>query len=138
MRSSARERRGSASERPSAPWGSFPLIELVTLVALILVGVGFFAVQGRQGALMIGVGVVLGSLAGLELSIREHLAGYRSHTLLLSGFAAAVVLAALFYLAPDSIPVVVRLVVAGIVFAAGARVLMLVFERRAGVAYKLR
>ena len=41
---------------------------------------------------MLGVGLVLGSLAGLELSVREHFAGYRSHTLLL---AAAVGVATL-------------------------------------------
>ena len=99
---------------------------------------GFLVVKGDQGAVMIGVGVVLAALAGLELSIREHLGGYRSHTLLLAGFSAAVVLAALFYLAPESLPVVVRLVIAGIVFAAMARILTLVFQRRAGVAYKLR
>ncbi len=87
---------------------------------------------------MVGVGVVLGSLAGLELSIREHFAGYRSHTLILSGFLAAIVLAGLFYLAPDDVPVVVRLVIAGIVFAGSARILSLMFERRAGVLYKVR
>ena len=76
--------------------------------------------------------------AGLELSIREHFAGYRSHTLLLSGVAGAAVLAALFYLAPEDVPVVVRIVVAGIVFAGTARILSLLFQRRAGVLYKLR
>ena len=87
---------------------------------------------------MVVVGVALASLAGLELAIREHLAGYRSHTMLLSGFLAAIVLAALFYLAPDDVPVVVRLAIAGVVFAGTARILMLVFQRRAGVTYKLR
>ncbi len=33
----------------------------------------------------IGVGVVLAALGGLEVSVREHLAGYRSHTTLLAG-----------------------------------------------------
>ncbi len=125
-------------ERPPAPWGSFPLVELMTLIGIILVVLGFLVVKGDQGAVMIGVGVVLAALAGLELSIREHLGGYRSHTLLLAGFAAAIVLAGLFYLAPESLPVVVRLVIAGIVFAGMARILTLVFQRRAGVAYKLR
>ena len=37
--------------------------------------------------MLIGTGLALGSLAGLELSIREHFAGYRSHTLLLAGAA---------------------------------------------------
>jgi hypothetical protein len=113
-------------------------VEIVTLIAIVLLALGFLVVQGSQGAVMIGVGVALGSLAGLELSIREHFAGYRSHTLLLSGFLAAIVLAALFYLAPPKVPVVVRLAVGALVFAGAARALSLAFQRRAGVAYKLR
>ena len=35
---------------------------------------------GRQGQTMVAAGVVLASLGGLELSIREHFGGYRSHT----------------------------------------------------------
>ena len=40
-------------------------------------------------------GLALASLGGLELSVREHFAGYRSHTTLLSGVAAFVVISAL-------------------------------------------
>src|ERR687897_1984351 len=72
------------SGTPSAPWGSFPLTELVVLVALVLLVAGFFVAPPR-GPVMLGAGLVLGSLAGLELAAREHLAGYRSHTLLLGG-----------------------------------------------------
>ena len=82
--------------------------------------------------------MALGSLAGLELSIREHFSGFRSHTLLLSGVAGALVLAALFYLAPEGLGVAVRLAIATIVFAGSARVLSLLFQRRAGVLYKVR
>ena len=52
---------------------------------------------------MLGAGLVLGSLAGLELSAREHFSGYRSHTLLLGGavgVATVAGLAALTGLAP--------------------------------------
>src|SRR5262245_26491416 len=99
-------RRPIDDERPDAPWGSFPLVELVTFIGIVLIILGFFVVKGDQGALMVIVGVALAALAGLELSVREHFAGFRSHTLLLSGFAAAIVLAALFYLAPDDLSVV--------------------------------
>jgi len=115
-----------------------PLVELTTLVGIVLLIGGFFVVKGDQGAVMVVVGIVLGSLAGLELSIREHFGGYRSHTLLLSGVAGAAVLAALSYLAPDAVSIVARLAIGGVVFAGSARILMLLFERRAGVAYKLR
>jgi hypothetical protein len=47
----------------------------------------------------IGVGVVLAGLGGLEVSLREHLAGYRSHTTLLSGTVFVVLTGGLFYLA---------------------------------------
>ena len=59
---------------PKAPWGSFPLTELVVLVALVLLVLGF-VVPPPRGAIMLGAGLALGSLAGLELAIREHLAG---------------------------------------------------------------
>jgi hypothetical protein len=112
-------------------------VELVVLVGLVILVAGFF-VQGERGALMIGVGLVLGSLAGLELSIREHFAGFRSHSLLLAGFASVVVLAVLFYLAPDLLPPVGKLAIAAAVFALGVWGLSTAFRRRAGVAFKLR
>ncbi|MGI8439092.1 MAG: hypothetical protein ACR2NV_02645, partial [Thermoleophilaceae bacterium] len=46
---------------------------------------------------MILAALVLGSIVGLELSAREHLAGYRPHSTLLAGVAAVVVMAALVY-----------------------------------------
>jgi len=58
----------------------------------VLLFAGFF-VEPPRGPVMIGAGLVLGSLAGLELSAREHFAGYRSHTLLLAGAAGVAVLA---------------------------------------------
>jgi hypothetical protein len=58
--------------------------------------VGGFFVSPPRGAIMIGTGLVLGSLAGLELSAREHFAGYRSHTLLLAGAVGMLVFGGLF------------------------------------------
>jgi hypothetical protein len=123
-------------ERPKAPWSPFPLVELVVLLALVLLVAGF-AVGGHRGTLMIGAGLVLGTLAGLELSIREHFAGYRSHTALLSGAAALAVLVGLTVLVP-AIPVIVRLILAAAVFAAAARLLVRLFQRRSGLSFKFR
>jgi hypothetical protein len=81
--------RRSISERPRPPWGRFPLTELVALAAILL-GIGWFFVEGPQGAVMLIASLTLGSLVGLELSLREHLAGYRSHSTLLAGVAGAV------------------------------------------------
>ena len=88
-----RSGRTSPDDRPPAPWGSFPLVELVVLLALILIVAGFI-VRGERGGTMIIGGFALGSLAGTELSIREHFGGFRSHTTLLAavtGFLAGAV-----------------------------------------------
>jgi len=99
--------------------------------------IGGFIVQGSRGVLMIGTGAAFCSLGGLELSIREHFAGYRSHTFLLAAAVAVAVLAALYYFAPD-LSVAVRLAVAGVAFALVAWALVRAFRRRAGLAFKLR
>jgi uncharacterized membrane protein YhiD involved in acid resistance len=101
------------------------------LVAIVMLIAGFI-VTGTQGAVMIATGLVLGSLAGLELSVREHFAGYRSHTLLLAGAAALAVLAALFFLAPAAMPPPARIAVAAVVFGLAAWWLTLAFRRRSG------
>lgn len=78
---SNRKTPSSKQEAPPAPWGSFPLMELAVLAGLIFIVLG--AITGSPEQL--GVGLALGSLGGLELSIREHFAGFRSHTTLLAG-----------------------------------------------------
>jgi hypothetical protein len=84
-----------ADERPPAPWGSFPLAELSVLAGIIALVAG---VVGKSPT-TIGVGVVLAALGGLEVSAREHFAGYRSHTTLLAGTVFVLVTGGLFYLA---------------------------------------
>src|SRR3954454_18827834 len=89
----SRPGRTSIDDRPPAPWGNFPLVELVVLLALILIVV-VFIVRGERGGTMIIGGFALGSLAGTELSVREHFGGFRSHTTLLAavtGFLAGAV-----------------------------------------------
>ena len=81
--------RPSIDDRPPAPWGSFPLAELAVLVAICLI-VGSFIVRGDQGVVMFAAGLALGSLGGLEVSIREHFAGFRSHSTLLAGAIAVI------------------------------------------------
>jgi hypothetical protein len=90
----AAPRRVAKDGPPPAPWGSFPLSEIVVLIGLVLLVGGFF-VEPPRGGVMIGAGLVLGSLAGLELAAREHFAGYRSHTLLIAGAAGVAVLVGL-------------------------------------------
>jgi hypothetical protein len=133
----SRARRAAATgERPPAPWGSFPLVELVVLVGLILLVVGLVA-GGARGATMIAVGLALGALAGLELSIREHFAGYRSHTSLLSGAVGIAVLVALHFVVPSLwLPVAFAVAIAA--FSAMSWALARAFRRRSGLAFKVR
>jgi hypothetical protein len=133
-RAAARARGGD--DRPPAPWGSFPLVEIAVLVALVLLVVGFFFVEGQRGSVLVGTGLALGSLAGLELSIREHFAGFRSHTALLAGAAGLVAMVALAYAA--EVTVGVSLAVAVLVFGATAFLLARAFRARTGQMFKLR
>jgi hypothetical protein len=127
-------RRAVAEEPPPAPWGSFPLIELCVLSGIIMLVLGAFVVGGDRGPILIAAGLALGSIGGLELSIREHLAGYRSHTLVLAGVPALIVLGLLFYLAPAGLPALARAAIGLAVFAVAAALLTRLFSSRSGGA----
>lgn len=88
--------RARADERPPAPWGSFPLAELTILAGIVALAVGL--IGGDPVAIVLGV--VLGGLGGLEVSVREHFAGYRSHTTLLAGMAFVLTTGLLIYFSP--------------------------------------
>lgn len=62
---------------------------------MVLIVIGLINANPVQ--LVIGVG--LGLLGGLELSIREHFTGFRSHTTLLAGFVFVVAVGVTFYAA---------------------------------------
>jgi uncharacterized membrane protein YhiD involved in acid resistance len=103
-------------------------VELVVLLSLVLLILGFF-LQGARGVTMIIAGITLGSLAGLELSIREHFAGYRSHTSVLAGAIAVLVLGLGFFLA---LAPIVNLVAGALVFLIGFYLFREAFKRRSG------
>ena len=125
-------------DSPPAPWGSFPLVELCVLAGIIMLILGFFFVGGSRGPILIAAGLALGSIGGLELSIREHFAGYKSHTAILAGVPALIVLGVLFYLGPDGLPPLVRAAIGIGVFAIGAVLLTRIFSSRSGgLKYKL-
>ena len=98
------------------------------LLALVLGVVGFLA-GGRDGKILIACAAVLGSLAGLELSLREHLAGFRSHSTVLAGGIAVMALAILFFAGVGQL---IMLPVAAAVFATAFFALREVFKRRSG------
>jgi hypothetical protein len=103
-------------------------VELCVLLALVL-GVLGFVEGGRRGFVLLGCAMVLGSLAGLELSIREHFAGYRSHSSVLAGAVAVASGAALWF---AHVPQVAILPIAVAIFAAAFFAFREVFRRRSG------
>jgi hypothetical protein len=121
-------RRARMTDAPPAPWSPFPLTELVILLALVVLAVGFFSSGDRRGT-FIGIGLVLASLGGGELALREHFAGYRSHTSLLAGLAGFVVGAILVALAVAKLAV---LAIAVAVAVAAFPLLRRAFKRRSG------
>ncbi|MEI2701238.1 MAG: hypothetical protein V9E83_02415 [Baekduia sp.] len=85
-------------EAPQPPWAPLPLTELVILLGIVVAAIGWLAASGdRRTAMLIG-GIGLVSLASAELAWREHVAGYRSHTLLLAGVPAALAAALSWWL----------------------------------------
>lgn len=115
-----------SEERPQAPWGSFPLAELVILAGLVLLVVGF--VSGSVTAL--AVGFTLAALGGLEVAAVEHFAGYRSHTTLLAGPAFVVIAGCLIYFA--GLAPLISLAIAAAAFAAAFLLLRRAFQRASG------
>ena len=119
------ERRGT-EELPPAPWGNFPLAELTILAGIIALAIGVFG--GHPTA--IGIGVVLAGIGGLEVAIREHFAGYRSHTTLLAGMVFVVITGGLFYL--TGLILAICLAAGAVAFGASFIVLRRAFQRASG------
>jgi uncharacterized membrane protein len=121
----------SFEDRPPAPWGSFPLVEIVVLIALVLLVGSFFVDSSRRGPMLLG-GLAIGSLAGLELSIREHFHGFRSHSALLAGFVAAIAITITYFAAKDSAAGLAMVPVGGVVFIVAFYLFRQAFARRSG------
>jgi hypothetical protein len=71
------------------------LAELVIFAGIVSLLIG--VIGGHPTA--IGIGIACAGLGGLEVAIREHLAGYRSHTSLIAGTAFVLVTGGVYYLA---------------------------------------
>jgi hypothetical protein len=136
QRARTARRRAGHDERPPAPWGSFPLTEIAIFIGIVLLIAGFF-ISPPQGFVMIAVGLALGALGGLELSIREHFAAYRSHTLLLSAAVGVPVFGVLF-IATELNPAIC-IAAGAVAFGGAAWLFASAFRRRSGGAlYRLR
>ena len=120
-------------DRPDAPWGKFPLMEIAVFAGLVMIGIGLF---GGSPVLLLG-GLLVASVGGLELAVREHLAGYRSHTTLLA-FVGAVASACLAFFAVG-LDVRFSLAVGVVLFALLFALLRKVFiNASGGLSYRIR
>jgi hypothetical protein len=113
-------------DRPPAPWGKFPLAELTILGGIVSLIVGIVG----QHPTALGIGVALAGLGGMEVAIREHFAGYRSHTTLLAGAVFVFTVGGLFYLADQILAV--ALGAGAVAFAIAFYLARRAFQRASG------
>ena len=125
--------RPSLAERPPPLWAPFPLTELLVLAGIVLMTWGFVSGGGRDANGKLAAGLAVASIAGLELAVREHVTGFRSHTTLLAG---ALAIAAIVGLGIGAgVDTLGPLLIAALVtFAASFYGLRQLFKRRSGGA----
>jgi hypothetical protein len=88
------ERDGVA--RPDPPWAPFPLTEIGIAAGIALFGLGFVA-SGTNGPYLFAIGMLVLVVVVGELCLREHVAGFRSHSILLGLLAVTAVHMVVFY-----------------------------------------
>jgi hypothetical protein len=79
----------SFGERPQAPWHPLPLSELLILVGGIGVIVAWQRGIQSEGTLL-AASIVAVAIGTVEVTFREHMSGYRSHTIMLAVIPAIV------------------------------------------------
>ena len=121
--------RARMAEAPKAPWSPFPLVEICVLIALVLIVVGAVSDGPRRGVFL-ACGLALACLAGLELAVREHFAGYRSHSALLAGAVAVVAVLPLFFF--TALPQIALLAVGVVVYSLAFFVFRRAFQALTG------
>ncbi len=134
----ASARRGSShrptlDERPPPLWAPFPLTELLVLAGIVLMVWGFLDGGGRSANAKLAAGLAIASLAGMELAIREHVTGFRSHTTLLAG-AIAIVTILVLGLGVGLNMLGPLMIAAAVAFASSFYALRQLFKRRSGGA----
>jgi len=88
------ERDGVA--RPAPPWAPFPLTEIGIAAGIALFGLGLVA-SGTNGPYLFAIGMLVLVVVVGELCLREHVAGFRSHSILLGLLAVTAVHMVVFY-----------------------------------------
>jgi hypothetical protein len=116
-------------ERPKPPWHPVPLVELCVLVGLVLLVLGLIRVEHESGRVMLVAGMLIASLGGLDTALREHFAGYRSHSTVLAGLPAVAMAGALFF---ARAPWLALVLAAAATFGAVFLLARAAFRRRSG------
>ncbi|MDQ6778477.1 MAG: hypothetical protein M3071_20150 [Actinomycetota bacterium] len=99
-------------ERPPSPFGGVPVSEVAIFAGLIAVLVGYL----NGGGPALAGGIVLCGLGVIEVTAREHFAGFRSHTILLAAIPTVGVEYLLVQIMPSAWPRVTALIGDAIVF----------------------
>ena len=105
------DRRG---ERPPSPFGGIPVSEIAIFAGIVAALVGWLEHGGP--ALEVGIGLVV--LGVLEVTVREHFSGFRSHATLLAAFPAVGTEFLLVQVMPSAWPRATALIGDAIVFVA--------------------
>ena len=71
--------------RPRPPWHPFPLSELVMLVASACALAAAVQLPTPRSFWLAAAAITLALLCGVEHALREHFAGWRSHSVVLAG-----------------------------------------------------
>ncbi len=121
-------RRAKLDDAPRPPWAPVPLTELCIFVGIVVIVVGMLG--GSPRGLLLGFGFALVIIATLELSLREHLAGYRSHSVLIAACIAALI--SLLLVALSGLAKSIILGAAALVFGLCWAVLRNLFRSRSG------
>ncbi len=109
-----------------------PLAELVILAGIVSLIYGIAAQQPTA----IGLGVALAGLGGMEIAIREHFAGYRSHTTLLAGAVFVFTVGGVYYLAHQILAV--SLAIGAVAFLVAFYLARRAFQRASGgLSYRI-
>jgi hypothetical protein len=79
-------------ERPNAPWHPLPLSELLILIGAIAAALGLVRSghDSSGGGRLLLAGLAAVGIGTVEVTLREHRSGYRSHTVMLAGLLVLV------------------------------------------------
>ena len=121
-------RRARLDEAPRPPWAPVPLTEICIFVGIVVIAIALLG--GAPRGLLIGFGLALIVVATLELALREHLSGYRSHSVLIAACAAVLLCLPLALI--TGLPKTLLLAAAALIFGLGWALLRNLFRSRSG------